>query len=162
LKIIVISDTHISDKVDALPVRLLEEIKNADMVIHAGDLVSLDLLKQLKSLCKDVKAVWGNMDPQEVRDELPQKEVFKAGNFTIGLYHGYGAPNNIFGVLNSEFKNDKLDVIVFGHTHSAFNEKKGDVLFFNPGSLTDKLCSDCNTYGIIEINDKIQARIVKI
>ena len=101
------------------------------MVIHAGDLVSLDLLKQLKSLCKDVKAVWGNMDPQEVRDELPQKEVFKAGNFTIGLYHGYGAPNNIFGVLNSEFKNDKLDVIVFGHTHRAGYAKR---TFAPPGN----------------------------
>ncbi len=162
MKIVVISDTHIPDRADNLPAKLLAEIKSADMVIHAGDLVSLQLLNELKSLCKNVKAVWGNMDPQEVRDCLPQKDVFKAGNFKIGLYHGFGAPNNIFGVLNSEFKNDKLDVIVFGHTHSAFNEKRGDVLFFNPGSLTDKLCADCNTYGVIEINDKIQAKVIKI
>ena len=162
MRIIVISDTHIPDRAATLPVKLLDEIKKADMVIHAGDLVSLQVLKEIRSLCKNVKAVWGNMDPQEVRDALPQKEVFIAGNFKIGLYHGYGAPNNIFGVLNSEFKNDKLDVIVFGHTHSVFNEKKGDVLFFNPGSLTDKLCDDCNTYGVIEIDDKIQAKIIKV
>jgi len=162
LKIIVISDTHIPDRANVLPAKLLEEIKNADMVIHAGDFVSFELLQEIKSFCKNVKAVWGNMDPQEVRNAISQKEVFKAGNFKIGLYHGFGAPNNIFEVLNSEFKNDKLDVIVFGHTHSAFNEKRGGILFFNPGSPTDKFCENCNTYGIIEINDKIQAKVMKI
>jgi hypothetical protein len=162
LKIVVISDTHLTEKADMLPVKLLEEIKSADMVVHAGDFVSLELLKEIKSFCKDVKAVWGNMDPQEIRDELTQKEIFKVGNFKIGLYHGCGAPSSIVDILSAEFKNDKPDVIIFGHSHSAMNEKRGGILFFNPGSPTDKVFAASNTYGIIEINDSIESRIVEI
>jgi len=162
MKIVVISDTHIPERADNLPERLLEEIKNADMLIHAGDFVSFEFLEKIKSLCKEVKAVCGNMDSQKIKDILPQKEIFKAGNFKVGVFHGYGSPHNIFEVLNEAFKGDKLNIIVFGHTHAAFCEKRGDTLFFNPGSPTDKLCVDCNTYGIIEINDKIEAKIFKL
>ena len=176
MKIVVLSDTHIPDRAQELPLKLLEEIKKADMVIHAGDFVSLEILEKIKSLCSNVKAVWGNMDPQEIRDVLAQKEVFKAGNFKIGLFHGYGAPNGIVELLSAEFKSDMPDIIVFGHSHSAMNETRGGVLFFNPGSPTDKICADCRTYGVIEINGrpegpglasgsqshKIKAVIVKI
>jgi len=132
------------------------------MLIHAGDFVSLEFFERLKRLCKDIKAVCGNMDPQEIRDLLPPKVVFKAGRYKIGIFHGCGAPHGIFDLLNAEFRNDKLDIIVFGHTHGAYNEKRGEILYFNPGSPTDKACVDCNTYGIIEINDRIEARILKI
>jgi len=158
----VISDTHIPDRAAGLPVKLTEEIRSADMVIHAGDFVGFDFFQKLKSLCKDLKAVCGNMDPLEIKNILPQKEIFKAGNFKIGVFHGFGAPSRIFEILNLEFKSEKLDIIVFGHTHSALNEKRDGVTFFNPGSPTDKLCVDCNTYGVIEINDGIQTRILKI
>ncbi|MDO8662717.1 MAG: metallophosphoesterase family protein [Candidatus Omnitrophota bacterium] len=162
MKIVVISDTHIPDRAASLPLKLIEEIKSADMVIHAGDFVAVDFLQRLKSICKNLKAVCGNMDPLEIKNILPQKEIFKAGNFKIGLFHGFGAPHRIFDILNSEFKSEKLDIIVFGHTHSALNEKRDNTIFFNPGSPTDKLCEDCNTYGVIEINDGIQAKILRI
>jgi len=60
------------------------------------------------------------------------------------------------------FKNDRVDLVIFGHSHKAFNEKRGDILYFNPGSPTDQIFSPFNSYGIIEINDKIEARIIKI
>ncbi len=162
MKIVVISDTHIPDRAAGLPVKLTEEIRSADMVIHAGDFVGFEFFQKLKSLCKDLKAVCGNMDPLEIKTSLPQKEIFKVGNFKIGVFHGYGAPNRILEIINSEFKSEKLDIIVFGHTHSALNEKREGIVFFNPGSPTDKLCVDCNTYGVIEINDGIQAKILKV
>lgn len=162
MKIVVISDTHIPDKAVGLPAKLIEDIKSADMVIHAGDVVSLGFLNELKSISKCVKAVYGNMDPEEVKKVLPEKETFKAGNFKIGLFHGAGAPNKIFELLDAEFKNDKLDIIIFGHTHQAFNDKIQGTLFLNPGSVTEEGCVECNTYGVIEVNDKIHSKIVKI
>ncbi|MCX5696097.1 MAG: metallophosphoesterase [Candidatus Omnitrophica bacterium] len=162
MKIVVISDTHLPERADRLPAKLLEEIKSADMLVHAGDFVSPELFKELKSLCKNVKAVWGNMDPQEIREELTQKEIFKVGNFKIGLYHGCGAPSSMVDTLSAEFKNDKPDIIIFGHSHSALNEKRAGILFFNPGSPTDKVFAAVNTYGIIEINDNIESRIVQL
>lgn len=162
MRIGVISDTHIPDRAEDLPREILEEFKKVDMIIHAGDLVNLSVLDKLKSICRNVKAVWGNMDPEEVKEKLAEKEIITVGKYKIGIMHGYGAPHKLISLLFSIFKEDNVNVIIFGHSHYSVNEKKNDILFFNPGSLTDKIFSQYNSYGIIEINDKIEAKIVRI
>ena len=162
MKIGVISDTHIPDRAPGLPKDILKDLEGVDMIIHAGDLADLSVLNKLRSICNNVKAVWGNMDPPDVRKELKEKEIIKVGNFKIGIMHGCGRPDNLIETLSAEFEKDNVDIIIFGHSHSSLNEKRGDILFFNPGSPTDKIFSPFNSYGIIEISDKIEARIVKI
>lgn len=162
MRIGVISDTHIPDRAKNIPQQILDDFKNVDMIIHAGDLVDLAILKKLKTVCGNVKAVWGNMDPMEVKKQLPKKEIIQAGIYKIGVMHGYGSPLNLIDQLSAEFKNDFVNIIIFGHSHYSVNQKKNGILFFNPGSPTDKLFSPYNSYGIIEINDKIEARIIKI
>jgi predicted phosphodiesterase len=68
----------------------------------------------------------------------------------------------LLDVLAEEFKSDNVNLIIFGHSHEPLNLKKGDCLYFNPGSPTDKVFAPYNSFGIIEINDKIEARIIKI
>jgi len=158
----VISDTHIPDRGGSIPLKVLEDFRNVEMIIHAGDLVNLRVLDELKGACGNVVAVCGNMDPQEVRSELPVKRIVQVGRYKIGVMHGYGAPARLVEVLSKEFKDDPVDIIIFGHSHNAFNENIGGVLYFNPGSATDKVFAAFNSYGIIELNDKIEARIEKI
>lgn len=162
MRIGVISDTHIPDRAKNIPKQVLEDFKNADMIIHAGDLVDLNVIDKLKTVCSNVKAVRGNMDSKEVRDVLSEKEIIKIANFKIGVMHGYGPPNNLMELLTSAFKGESVNIIIFGHAHYAVNEKKGDILFFNPGSPTDRFFSPYNSYGIIEINDKIKSKIIKL
>lgn len=162
MRIGVVSDTHIPDRAKDVPQQILEEFKNVDMIIHAGDLVDLSVLNKLKAVCGNVKAVRGNMDSDELRKALPEKEILKIGNYNVGIMHGYGAPHKLIDLLGSIFKNSNVNLVIFGHSHAAFNEKRGDVLFFNPGSPTDKIFSPYNSYGVIEINDKIDARIIKL
>lgn len=162
MKIGVISDTHIPDRAKELPQEVLESFKDVDMIIHAGDILNLSVLEQLKTICKNVKAVWGNMDPYELRKKLPEKEIIKVGNYKIGLMHGYGHPSKLIDLLSKEFKDDRVDIIIFGHSHSGLNEKKGNILYFNPGSATDKVFSLYNSYGIIEINDKIESKVIRL
>lgn len=163
MRIGVISDTHISGPAaEGIPKEIMQAFKNVDMIIHAGDFIDLSVLDKLKSVCKDVKVVCGNMDSPEIKKSLPEKQIIKAGNFKIGLMHGYGHPNGLIDILTNAFKDDKVDIIIFGHSHTPLNEKRGNILFFNPGSATDKVFAPYNSYGIIEINDKIKAKIVKI
>lgn len=162
MKIGVISDTHIPDRAEEIPKQIIEAFKKVDMVIHAGDLVDLKVLDSLKSVCKDVKAVWGNMDPYEVRKKLPEKEIIKMGNYKIGIMHGYGQPDNLIKLLSGVFEKDNVNLVVFGHSHNAVNEKKGNIVYFNPGSPTDKIFAINNSYGIIEINDKIETKIINL
>jgi uncharacterized protein len=162
MKIGVISDTHIPDRARDLPRKLIEGLKDVDMVIHAGDFVDLAVYKALCAVCKDVRAVSGNMDPSEIKNILPQRQIIEAGAFTIGVVHGWGPPNKLLEIVKEAFKVEKPDIVIFGHSHQAFNEQDGKTLFFNPGSPTDNVFAPYKSFGIIEITDTINARIVKI
>lgn len=162
MKIGVIADTHIPERVKEIPQQILDAFKQVDMVIHAGDLVDLSVLAELKTVCKNVKAVWGNMDPEEVRKKLNSKEIIRIGNHNVGITHGYGHPSKLITLVTEIFKQDNVDLIIFGHSHYPINERHEKILYFNPGSATDTIFAPYNSYGIIEINDSIEARIIKI
>ncbi|RJO64333.1 MAG: metallophosphoesterase [Candidatus Omnitrophota bacterium] len=162
MKIGVIADTHIPDRADAIPEVILKEFRHVDMVIHAGDLVEAAVIEELKRVCKNVQAVWGNMDPAEVRELLPGKKILKIGKFRIGIMHGYGHPDKLPELLLEEFKNDNVNLVIFGHSHRPAEFVKKGIKFFNPGSVTDKLFTPFNSYGIIEINDAIESKIIKL
>ena len=160
MRIGVISDTHIPRAASDVPKEVYDEFKNVDLILHAGDLVELAVLDKLKKLAP-VKAVYGNMDERKVRLNLPDKEVININNkFKIGLTHGHGAPFNLIKTVGNEF--DKVDIIVFGHSHSPVNEVRGGTLFFNPGSPTDKIFASYNSFGILEVNEVIKGRIIKL
>jgi phosphoesterase, MJ0936 family len=160
LKILVISDTHIPAAAQDLPEEVYKAIEGVDMIIHAGDIMDISVLEKLRSL-KETRAVCGNMDSKEVNAALNIKEIINIGKVKIGLIHGYGAPSEILPKVRREF--DKIDVLIFGHSHAAMNEKKDGVLYFNPGSPTDKIFASKNSYGILEITDKkIEGTIVEI
>lgn len=162
MRIGIISDTHIPDKAKSIPAPILEAFKGVDMIIHAGDLINLSVLKQLKTVCSKVYAVYGNMDTYDTRKDLPEKEIIIAGTHRIGVTHGCGAPGNLIDQTKKVFKDDKVDLIIFGHSHSPTNQSKDGIIFFNPGSATDKIFAPFNSYGIIEINGEIKAQIIKI
>jgi hypothetical protein len=162
MKIGVIADTHIPQKTPKIPQKILDDFAGVDMVIHAGDLVEASVLDQLRRVCKDVRAVWGNMDPEEVRTSLPRKDIITVGTHRIGVMHGFGHPLGLARRMLLEFKDDKVDIIVFGHAHRPMNEDRDGILLFNPGSATDSIFAPYKSYGIIEINDSVHARIVKL
>lgn len=160
MKILVLSDTHIPRVAQDLPRKVYEEASGCDLILHAGDFVEKDLLDRLKKL-KTVQAVYGNMDNAELRRILKDKEIVQAGAFRIGLIHGYGAPKDLTETVRKEFQ--KVDAIVFGHSHTAINTVIDGVLLFNPGSPTDNIFASTNSYGVLEVNDDgIAGKIVTL
>jgi hypothetical protein len=156
----VISDTHIPDRARDISEQLYGDLDKCDLILHAGDLVSMEFLEKLKKI-KKVIAVSGNMDYPEVLKALPKKQVIECGKFRIGLIHGYGHPVKMLDNLHRDF-DQEIDLLVFGHSHQPMNEVRDGILYFNPGSPTDKLFSIYNSYGIIEIDEKINCKIVRI
>ncbi len=161
VKIGVLSDTHINAFED-LPKPLLRAFEDVDLILHAGDLLNLDVLEGLKKITSRVLAVWGNMDPPEVKRILKDKEVIQIKQFRIGLTHGAGAPFNLIETVKQKFKNEKVDCIVYGHSHSPRNETHQGILYFNPGSPTDKFFTPYNSYGLLEIDEKIMGKIIRL
>ncbi|MEI8175631.1 MAG: metallophosphoesterase family protein [Candidatus Omnitrophota bacterium] len=160
MKIAVLSDTHIPIIADDMPKKIYTALKGVDLIVHAGDIVTPEIIDRLSKIAP-VRAVCGNMDDENVCARLPKKDIIKAGALSLGLIHGSGAPANLMATVRKEFK--QVDVIIFGHSHIPCNERIDGVLFFNPGSPTDKIFAPYNSYGMIEITGKnINARIIKI
>ena len=150
MKIGVISDTHIPLNSCELPLELLRALKGCDLIIHAGDLIDICVLEALKKISK-VEAVYGNMDPQKVKNILDSKKILNINGKKICLMHGEGNPEKLIPLLKNEFSAESPDIVIFGHSHSPMNEYIDEVLFFNPGSPTDTVFAPYRSYGIIEI-----------
>jgi len=157
MKIGIVSDTH-SQK---LPKQMLDDFRKVDFIIHAGDFCSADVLAQLQKL-KEVKGVYGNMDEPEVRRLLPRRQIIDCGGFSVGIFHGEGAPKNLLEVVKNEFKDAKVDCVIFGHSHQMMNAVMDNVLYFNPGSPTDLVVAPFRSYGILEIGKNITGTIIKV
>ncbi|MCS4542068.1 MAG: metallophosphoesterase [Euryarchaeota archaeon] len=138
LKVIgVISDTHIPKRSMEIPVKVFEIFKDVDLIIHAGDLVEIEVVRDLKKHAP-VVAVYGNMDPYDVREKLPGMESVKIFDWKIGVVHDVGA---LWGIkeMKKIAKENDFDVLIFGHTHRPFVKEDEGILFFNPGSPTNPL-----------------------
>ena len=155
----VLSDTHSLN----IPAPLIERFKSVDLIIHAGDICDLSTLRMLKKLAP-TKAVQGNMDESGLKKRLPVKEIIVNGNVRIGVTHGHvGEAREALKNAMAAFKEDKMDVVIFGHSHQAIKEQIGDTLYFNPGSPNDVIKAKYFSYGLIHIAaGRIKAEIIKI
>lgn len=163
-KIVVLSDTHLPVRAAKIPKQVVEQFKGADLIIHAGDHQTIEVVELLQNYGSYV-GVAGNMDSDDVADKLPEKAIISIKNngkeFRIGVTHGSGSPEGLY-VRVLHFFEEKLDCIIFGHSHQPFNEKIDSTLMFNPGSPTDTVFAAINTFGILTISDEIKGEIIKI
>ena len=158
MKIGVLSDTHLNRIPPILGEQLSYHFRDAEMILHAGDIVEMEVLDFFYD--KDVRMVAGNMDSSTIKQRTPSKMVIEVTNFNIGLIHGWGAPKGIEDRIKNEFQN--IDVLVYGHTHNAASFSKDGILFFNPGSPTDSRFTTRNTIGILEIGEQIVPHIITL
>jgi uncharacterized protein len=117
----VISDTH-----GLLRPRVLEELAGVDLIIHAGDIGSREILQELHRLAP-VFAVRGNMDRHLWARGLPSARVVEAGDVLIHVLHDLASL-----AVNPAAAGYR--VVIFGHSHQPRVEEKGGVLYLNPGS----------------------------
>jgi len=159
MKIGVLSDTHVPGAAPSLPPAVFELFKDVDLILHAGDIVELSVLDELRAIAP-VEAVAGNMDDAEVHRKLPSKKVLALGNYSIGLIHGKYKIDLQREMIRKEFED--VDLIVYGHSHTPFWGKIDGVLYLNPGSPTDRRHAPFNSVALLEIGDVLSAEIIRI
>lgn len=161
-RVIVLSDTHFPLQGSTLPGEIVKELKAAQYCIHAGDYVDPKVIDEIKKYTTFI-GVKGNMDGKSI--DLPQKKIVSIDGVNIGVVHGDGSPLNLLEYVDKQFSGDKkLDLIIFGHSHRAFNESRKGMIYFNPGSPTDTMYTKVNSYGILEIDadKKIRLKVVNV
>lgn len=151
MRIAVLADTHVN-MLEDLSKKIIDALSTVDLIVHAGDFTDVQLLKELEGL-RTVKGVQGNMDSRELKVMLPAKEIVEIENKRIGITHGSGGPGGIEERVRKVFELDRIDIIVYGHSHQSQNKVIEDVLLFNPGKATD-------SFGILTIDGGVKGEII--
>ena len=137
MRLVLISDTHIPGRARDLPEPVWQAVDAADVVFHAGDWVSQDLLDALEGRSRRLIACWGNNDGPALRERLPERHDVTLDGVRFTVTHETG------GSAGRDARMAQLypgtDVLVFGHSHIPWDTTAATGLrLLNPGSPTDR------------------------
>ena len=134
-----------------LPDGCVERIQAADLLLHAGDFSTLEVLRDLEAIGPPVVGVHGNVDSADLRRLLPEERVVEAAGARIAVVHDAGARSGRLERMRRRF-GDRADVVVFGHSHLPLHEEAPDGFqILNPGSPTERRRAPTHTMGLIQI-----------
>jgi len=148
VRLAIISDTHLPRGQRRLPDACVARLRAADLILHAGDLMTVGVLEELEALGPPVRAVAGNVDEVALRLRLPQRTVVEVGGVRIGMVHDAGPAQGRLARQRANFPD--CAAVVFGHSHIPLHEVSDDGAFqlFNPGSPTDRRRQPVHTMGV--------------
>ena len=157
VRVAVLADTHLRTGLDGLPARARAEVETADVVLHAGDVVSTDLLDELP---EPWHAVLGNND--KGRLDVPEQLVLDLAGTRVALVHDSGPTKGRPSRMARRFPD--ADVVVFGHSHAPLVERAADgPLLVNPGSPTHRRRQPVHTVARLVLGDgPVVAEIVPV
>lgn len=129
-KIGVLSDTH-----GHLPKEVYEFFKDVDLIIHAGDIGSVDVLNELQAFKKTV-AVYGNIDDFDVVVLTEKVENIEIEGLKIMITHIGGYPNRYERGIKELIEIERPNIFISGHSHilKVMNDPKYSLLHINPGA----------------------------
>lgn len=146
----VISDTHLP-RFRPLPKAIWQHFADVEQIIHAGDLSILSVIDELETLAP-VTAVQGNVEYEEVMLKLPMKREIVVGFCRIGIVHILGETPRYARNARREFSDARC--VVFGHSHTPYNQEHDGQLLFNPGSATDRRRQPRCSIGMLYVDDE--------
>ncbi len=116
IRIGLLSDTHIPETIETMPVEIAKVFRNVDLILHAGDIYVPSVLNHLE-LIAPVLAAMGDDDHGEISNDkrVKAKHVLKLEGKTLWLIHELPLRLTPFSALLRT--NDAPDIIVFGHDH---------------------------------------------
>lgn len=130
-KIILLSDSHHS-----LDERIFPHLKECEEIWHAGDIGDLKVTDKLKKYAP-LRAVWGNIDSQEVRKEFQETTYFKCEELKVMMTHIGGYPGRYEKGVKEILEYKRPNLFISGHSHilKVMHDKKLDILHMNPGAI---------------------------
>jgi uncharacterized protein len=149
--IAVISDTHLPRGARRIPHNCLERLASADLILHAGDFVSVETLAQIEDIGPPLAAVYGNVDAEGVRRRLPVTRTVDAGGVQIGIIHDAGMSRGRVERMRAAFPD--AAAVVYGHSHIPSHEVSDGFQLFNPGSPTDRRRQPQHTMGLARVEE---------
>lgn len=129
-----------------------DAVEVADVVVHAGDWVSVDLLDELERRSRRLVACWGNNDGPDLRARLPEVARVSLEGVRLAVVHETGDAKGRERRCQAAY--DDVDVLVFGHSHIPWDTTtESGLRLLNPGSPTDRRRQPFCTYMTCTVED---------
>ena len=130
-KIGVLSDTH-----GTLPDEVFDFLVGSDEIWHAGDIGDYSVIEKLQKAGGFVRAVFGNIDGNDIRMIFPEVEIFQVEGANVILMHIGGTPSRYSPQALKLIKKYNPDIFVCGHSHflKVQFDNKRKLLYLNPGA----------------------------
>jgi hypothetical protein len=145
-----LADTHAPRRWKACPPRVAEHLRDADVILHAGDVCTAGVLDELAGYAP-VHVVLGNNDGPDVAAwGAPETLELDLAGLRVAMIHDSGPADGRAARMRRRFPN--ADLVVFGHSHIPMDQTNAGVRIFNPGSPTDRRRQPRGTIGILDID----------
>jgi uncharacterized protein len=161
VQLAIVADTHLPRGKRLLPQACVQRLRAADLILHAGDLSTVEVLRMFEALGPPVAAVHGNVDAPDLRALLPATRIVEADGARIAMVHDAGPAKGRLARMRRRFPD--TDAVVFGHSHIPLHERADDGFqIFNPGSPTDRRSQPRHTMGLARVRARagIEFRLV--
>jgi len=162
VRAVVLADTHAPRRWRRCPPAVARHLRAADLILHAGDVCTADVLDEL-SCYAPVRVVLGNNDGRDVA-EWGARETLELDleGLPVAMVHDSGQATGRAARLRRRFPGAR--VVVFGHSHIPMDHAGGGIRIFNPGSPTDRRRQPRGTLGLLHIDDGrlVEAKIVPV
>ena len=160
MEIAILSDTHLPRGSRSLPEACVARLRAADLIIHAGDFVTLEVLEELRAI-GPVVGVHGNVDSAAVRAALPASALVPVKDHRLAVVHDAGPAGGRLRRMRARFPT--ADAVIFGHSHIPLHERAPDGFqLFNPGSPTDRRRQPRHTMGICRAAAELAFELVRL
>jgi len=163
LNLLLVADTHVPKRAKALPAQLWAAVESADVVVHAGDWVTAELLDQLEQRSTRLIGVYGNNDGPDLRGRLPETATATLEGVRFAIVHETGQAKGREARCEALYPD--ADVLVFGHSHIPWDTTSpGGLRLLNPGSPTDRRRQPACTYmtAVVDSGTIRDVRLVEV
>lgn len=131
----IIADTH-----DVLKEEVIRILETCNIILHAGDITTLAILDKLSAIATTI-AVCGNNDAG-LENKLPKYRDFYIGNYHFYMIHDI-----------KEYRGQRADFVISGHSHKYVIYQEANTLFINPGGCGKRRFSLPLSLCILTIDD---------
>lgn len=151
MRVVVLADTHSPRFWKGCPPAVAGHLATADVILHAGDVCTPDVLDLLAGYAP-LHVVRGNNDePGVAAWGAPETLQVELGGVQVAMIHDSGPKERRTTRLRRRFPT--ADLVVFGHSHIPLDVTGDGVRIFNPGSPTDKRRQPHRTLGLLDLAD---------
>ncbi|MEG1131583.1 MAG: metallophosphoesterase family protein [Romboutsia sp.] len=141
MKVGIISDTH-----GLLRSEVKENLRDCDLIIHAGDIGKMEIIEDLKKIA-DCEYIKGNCDKNIEFENMNKFKMIEINKNKIYVVHDIAN-------IDQDLKSLGVNIVIYGHSHKKESYEKDSILYINPGSVGPRRFKLPITMAKLEINDK--------